>query len=368
MTGGIRSFIRRQTRRWFIRNHPVRTVRQFALPSHESSLNYRYRTIGLDGYSSIQVHKLRDLTVHTEDGFLGLKHRNYEAILEESADIRIEKFLHRERRNIIDMTAPRRRVSYDEPVFVLNNPFSGGNYYHFVFDNLLRLLFLLELGERNFRILSTRQLPKFCHDYISIIAGLYDLEVEMVDLSQPLTIESETFVVGPYRYLAGNFPIYPMSFVNDLPKLITDHERFQPSNIRQPGGMVLICRTHNRVFGNEAEVLSRLPGLRRAVLDDMSVEEQIMLFNSADVLIGVHGAAMGNMIYSRAETPIIMLVPENFDHFENDVFHFLADARDQLLQVVHCGPIHGGKHDQGSCFKVDIDALSATLDAAVANG
>ena len=53
-------------------------------------------------------------------------------------------------------------------------------------------------------------------------------------------------------------------------------------------------------------------GFTKIRLTEMNFKEQIGLFNSANTVIGAHGAGLTNIIFSKSNTKVIELAPENY--------------------------------------------------------
>ena len=55
-------------------------------------------------------------------------------------------------------------------------------------------------------------------------------------------------------------------------------------------------------------------GFTKIKLTEMSFKNQIGLFNSANMIIGAHGAGLSNMIFSNPNTKVIEFQPENYSN------------------------------------------------------
>lgn len=66
---------------------------------------------------------------------------------------------------------------------------------------------------------------------------------------------------------------------------------------------------------NEDELFEKLKneGFQRYCLSDLSLLEQIALFNHADIIIALHGAGLANLIFSKPETQVIELFQARAD-------------------------------------------------------
>jgi len=73
-----------------------------------------------------------------------------------------------------------------------------------------------------------------------------------------------------------------------------------------------------RVVANEQEFMLDLEGLGFQIcwLEGMPFEEQVRLFRNAEIVAGPHGAGFTNLIFCRARTQVVEILPEGYEkHF-----------------------------------------------------
>ncbi|RLN24151.1 hypothetical protein C2845_PM07G02290 [Panicum miliaceum] len=129
---------------------------------------------------------------------------------------------------------------------------------------------------------------------------------------------------------------------------------------REPGKrprLLLIRRGHSRRFMNEQEILraAEAAGFEAAAIDlrrDVGVEAQARAMNSHDVLLGVHGAGLTNMLFLPPGGVLIQVVPYGkIEHIARMEYgepakdmglryleHSVATAESTLLETL--GPEH----------------------------
>ena len=111
---------------------------------------------------------------------------------------------------------------------------------------------------------------------------------------------------------------------------------------------------------NDDDVFARLEahGFERVVPGTMSFSEQVQTFAEANVVVGVCGAALTNLVFMPAGAKVIMLTPATMAGW------FFWDI------TSHCGHdfvvVWGGKSDRHGPditldFSVDVDAVLAAL-------
>ena len=92
---------------------------------------------------------------------------------------------------------------------------------------------------------------------------------------------------------------------------------------------------NGRRLTNEAELFERLEGLGfvRVVLSRLSHAQQVGLFTSAKIIVGVQGAGMVNHIFAPEDAHVIELHPRSYT---NRAHFFTTNALDQTYQFVIC--------------------------------
>lgn len=126
------------------------------------------------------------------------------------------------------------------------------------------------------------------------------------------------------------------------------------------GRRLYVSRKENekRHVVNECSVFNYLEqfGFERVYTSDFTYEEQVWIFSQAEIIVGVGGAALTNIIYSPPTAKVICLLPaESFENF----FWDLCCHLDLKYSVVFGRVIDGvGVHGN---FLVDLDVLGEAL-------
>jgi hypothetical protein len=340
----------------FLGHDPVRSVRQYELPDADTLVHYRYPCLRMNKSRALSIYILKNISIHSEFGFL-VKHafgKRY--LLAESTEDGLEKY-----QSIFDKNVVRgeivRELHFNQPVFLLNNAGSRSNYWHFIFDCLPRLLFLIQAGKRDFLILFSEELPKFAKDYVILISELFEIESVEIDLGQPIWLATDVLLPDLYRIHQEKIAVlYPTEIFSVLPELIKNNKRLRVNNSTTPD-VILISRKENRRISNEQDILAEFPFLSLVILEDLSIEEQIVTFANAKVILGVHGAGFANLVFS-SQTAVVGYWPIYFqDHDVADPIWLMANARRQNIVNLPGWHISGDKHQVGSLVRVDLEAL-----------
>jgi capsular polysaccharide biosynthesis protein len=83
------------------------------------------------------------------------------------------------------------------------------------------------------------------------------------------------------------------------------------------------AKTRRRRLVNEDDLSKALEseGYATLYLEDWTLAQQINLFAQAQVVVGLHGAGLANLVFARPETKVVELLP---DHWMNPCFQNLA--------------------------------------------
>jgi len=116
----------------------------------------------------------------------------------------------------------------------------------------------------------------------------------------------------------------------------------------------------NRRIRNEDEVMSVLTtyGFMPVVLDGLTVREQARLFAEADAIVGMHGAALTNLLFAQSDAAVVEIFPPGL----TDAGHFTTSTYSNLRYHYMIGEgVPRGPQDDAS---VDIEKLEAALALA----
>lgn len=186
------------------------------------------------------------------------------------------------------------------------------NYWHWMFDLLPRVELVERAGislDDAYYLVNHRghsfQLDSLAHLGIPkdrVILATKDVHVEAEELILPsvvnpnlntdgLSYSKEAFEFLRNRFLGKNIPR-----TRNRPRLFISRDRSR------------------RRIRNEASLYKRLQryGFERIYLEDRSLVEQARLFNSAEWIIGLHGAGLSNIVFCRPGTRITEVFAPDF--------------------------------------------------------
>ncbi|XP_010916273.1 beta-1,2-xylosyltransferase XYXT1 [Elaeis guineensis] len=221
------------------------------------------------------------------------------------------------------LEAPQCTVHHSIPAIVFFNGGYNGNYYHDFNDVLIPLFITARQfdGEVQFLIkhmqlwwinkyglilnkLSRYELIDFDNDdrvhcYQHAIVGLHSHKDFSIDPSR-----------APNGYSMADFSEFlrsAYSLKRDLPIQIGEHPGKKPR-------LLVISRGLTRKFANLEEIVQKATELGYEVVVaearfDSNVAQHAQIVNSCDVMMGVHGAGLTNLIFLPTNAVVIQIVP-----------------------------------------------------------
>jgi capsular polysaccharide biosynthesis protein len=114
----------------------------------------------------------------------------------------------------------------------------------------------------------------------------------------------------------------------------------------------------NRRLRNEDALVAFLAGygFQRMTMDGMSVSEQARLFANAEAVVGVHGAALTNLVFAAPGTRVVEIFPPGV----LEVSYFAAATHSALDYLYVLGE---PGEQRNADFAVDIDKMARLFDA-----
>tara|TARA_B110000037_G_scaffold34737_1_gene42293 strand:+ start:384 stop:1478 length:1095 start_codon:yes stop_codon:yes gene_type:complete len=211
---------------------------------------------------------------------------------------------------------PRIKIKKAGTLLALIQDGSENNYSHWLFDILPRL-----------KIIEKNNLIKKI-DYFLLPELKYSFQYETLKLlnisTKKILSNRKNRHIEAEKLIVTDHPWYKKGHVQDeminMPEwiILWLREKFLPSKINKNiNNKIYIDRSdslfnHCKIINSE-EVWSFLKkrGFKKLKLTEIDFKEQVSLFNAADVVIGAHGAGLSNIIFSKPETKIIEIQPNN---------------------------------------------------------
>ena len=242
--------------------------------------------------------------VCSEDGYLvTFGHRGVKPVTAPPETMRLDHGRLFIERSALD-TAP----VLDGHTIVFNMPHLS-NYTHWLIDNLLALLVLLDFAPEGARILmpgtlrTLRQAKRRVVDHYDAFRALGFAGLPTIEIEAPICRLEHAYWLG-------------FTDIADLPGDYARALRARTAALRPPPARrdlrLYIARRETRRVANPEALMLMLDrqGFTTHYLEDYSVDQQIDLFSQAEWVIAPHGAELGNLLFCRPGTKLLELAPD----------------------------------------------------------
>ncbi|KAK8455548.1 hypothetical protein SEVIR_4G135300v4 [Setaria viridis] len=218
---------------------------------------------------------------------------------------------------------PRCTVRHDVPTVVFSTGGCGTNFFHAMSDLIAPLYITAREYNGRVQLLITDYQPKWVAKFRPILAALsmypvIDFDADTVVLCFPsarVGLESHR-ILGIDPALSRNG--YTMMGFRDFLRSIFSLQRPWTSPISRSSGrkprLVMVLRRHSRAITNEADVITAMVDLGFEVVaagpkDASDMGRFAGVANSCDVMVGVHGAGLTNMVFLPHNATIVQIIP-----------------------------------------------------------
>ena len=243
-----------------------------------------------------------------------------------------------------------------EPAFVISET---KNYWHLFLEQLLPLIHAARLrawGDGPLVIVTRHRRPPVID---AVLAGLHRVEGASFKVVEPSFLEH----LRLERLLVAVNQCWNTERSYALAEAIPTARRvFAAAYLERParpaGPRLYVTRrgTKLRQITNEAEIIE---GLKRRGFQVLQATwrnhpDQLEAFSRAEVVIGVHGAGLTNIVFAQPGTKVVEIFPA--DHRKTTYLHLSAE-HDLVYQ-----PFFGSPQGSNQAFSVDAKAFFAVLD------
>lgn len=308
--------------------------------------------------------------------------------------------------------------------YLPKNP-QKNNYWHCLIDNISQLLFVLRF-EKIDSVVCYENCSKVHKNYLIFLSSLYSFEIIFLNRNSTrfsgvgvFTESSLKFFhifnkeiaqqkfqkaneeiaqMGPKhydkRFKSGEF-VYPYKINNSkskdanvnylkdysmpvsTPILKSSLDSFNDLSAKIKGKNIkrifserndqitktkLDVKTRN--ISNKTEVYARLKSLDFSFIkfDDYSFKEQISFCKNLDILIGVHGTNLVNLVFMKKNSLVINLIPRNYSIPKTDEVRYLCEIKSIRYREVICEDlIRDNNLENYGSFEVNMISLNYNL-------
>ncbi|MEL6925893.1 MAG: glycosyltransferase family 61 protein [Bacteroidota bacterium] len=253
------------------------------------------------------------------------------------------------------LTKPKTKIA--KAIWV--NDVWGKGYFHW-FADVLHRYYQIYLQSNE---LLPMMLPAEYANYPYITESLRALRIEAIWVQKDELIQVSELLTIDFLYCPGTFTVRAMRALREdiLSRLGTETQ----SPVQQA---IYISRAKARMrkVSNEAEVLEVLltQEIEQVHMETMSWSQQIRTLRSANILIGMHGAGLTNMMWMPYGSHIIELRMEGSE--EQWAYYEMAATFGHHYHYLICEPEQPGARPHDGNVRVDIPAFEQLL-ASVLN-
>lgn len=196
------------------------------------------------------------------------------------------------------------------------------NYYHFTAECLLRWWVLKNSGiEPDYYAVYTGTKETSFQNQLLELAGIP--KEKILKLPEGTVIQAEKLVAptlvnnwkeGSWRGYQACIKQWLPLWAKDLYSFIISRNTEKDSRKKSPYIYIERDKAPVRKILNSAELFECLEkyGFIKVYLEDLTVSEQISLFNNAKIIVSPHGAGLANLSYCQPKTKVLELYPEFF--------------------------------------------------------
>ena len=266
-------------------------------------------------YSEEYLIELSDVVVDTTSGIAFVDSKNPTSILESSNILAIE---------VSDLLRPRSPKKIEEGKWAV---LSSRSFAHWLLQDVPRFLKLLEQN-LNLQIAISNDAPTYVEDFLLICGIKPDLRVPVLRANKYAFISAQ-YAVGT----ASPRDIHTLrTFQDSQVNFYWNEQKFV--NRQRIKKIFISRRFSNRTLPNEEDLekKARSAGFEVVYLERISLLEQIVMFETAEVICGTHGAGLANLVWARNCRSIFEIYNDNF---QNETFRVLAKRLDIAYSRVH---------------------------------
>ena len=229
-------------------------------------------------------------------------------------------------------------------------------YYHWVFDSIAKLYMLKKSGL--FDKVDYFLVPNYQYQYNKDYLTHFGIdESKIINEEEVHHVEADYLMVASLVRIQDHLPkvfcdFFYDSFINAIGK-----------KRNQSGKKIYIARgdaARSRKVNNESELIAVLKklGFEIYYLSKLSVLDQARIFNSADLIVAVHGGGFSNLVFCEPGTKVLEIYPDQY------VRHYFGDIsvkKELVYDYILCKS-DGIAHDH---FVGELMGLTVDIDAVM---
>ena len=258
----------------------------------------RYMPPQLESKGVLRLHKA---WVSTQDGWVFTK--GGERVLNLSGFHRLHQVAPRVR-----LPFPRfHRRSLPGVTLSLLSMWTTQNFYHFSMDAIARLHLIKRAG------IDWREIDQVLLPVLDSASARRWVEAAGIPREKIIPVRyGERFLVQAEHLICGSFPGMRRTCSAEAVEFLQGLRHFAPAE--KPRRLFVYRRSHSRLLLNEDEVWALLFPLGFERVEPAQVANAEQVFSEAEAVVGVHGAALTNLLFCKPGTKVLELLPSDHSY------------------------------------------------------
>lgn len=247
----------------------------------------------------------------------------------------------------------------------------SGNYWHFTFEILSRLAFADQYEEyRSFPVLVDETVLKIeqMKDLFDRV-NVYQHSIIPVEKCSRVHVKNLVYI-SPNLWLPPNFRIGIKAVEEDflMSHSVVDNIRNRVLASQNNFGEAIYkkiylsrrkCNVQRLINGKEIEKIFMDYGYHIVFMEELSFDEQVNIMNHADIIVGVAGAAMSNIVYCH-EGARVGCITFNFE--TPYAFSNIADMVNVKYTILRGNVVGKAKVESTNSFVVNTEKCKAFVE------
>ena len=384
------------------------SVTHYSFPIKNFKSIYKSKFFNFNFIDQVNIFKVKDVIINIPQNCIQKNNvtfkKNNRPILKESLNINFYF-------NMLNIYDPD-NLKYSKIDRVINNvddiyyfdiKENKANYYHFVNDNLINLIFFLENYQNSFCIVYNSYIANHINQYMKLISIIYNKKIIELTKNQNYIIVKNHIlfasnlsyqkdgnfikkkhkvnikkVVNP-NYLVSNFPVSfynkkGIKVYNQYVGNLTSNSAYKciDSFLNKLIKKKIIKKKHklnyyitrikekgfkNKTINNEEKLIKYLKKKKFKIIsfENKTVVEQIEIMYNSNVVLGVWGANLTNCIFKKRGGTLIELYPDETQK-NADFYAYIAEQRKINFFRLNC------KQNLNSELLIDMHNLKKILN------
>uniref|UniRef100_A0A453Q8N2 Glycosyltransferase 61 catalytic domain-containing protein n=1 Tax=Aegilops tauschii subsp. strangulata TaxID=200361 RepID=A0A453Q8N2_AEGTS len=222
-----------------------------------------------------------------------------------------------------ELDAPRCTVTHDVPAVVFSTGAYLNNFFHAMTDGIIPLFNTVREYDGHVQLVITDYNRKWVDKFQRILAALSKYPIINFDTDEKVRCFPSMHVGTEGHKEMGIIPAlsrkgYTMTDFRKFLRSIYSLKREWSTPVNRTSGdrprLLMILRRNSRAFANEAEAVAaaievgfEVVSAEPQVVSDMARFAEVV--NSCDVMVGVHGAGLTNLVFLPRNATLVQVVP-----------------------------------------------------------